>query len=579
VTEGEIPRPPDGNDPPSEGAAADSAAADIAAAHSAAAHSAAANRAASAAERTRPPHRWLPPVAVALAGVLLFLVYLRLSWTVAANSDGASNVLQAWDMLHGNLLLHGWLLGDVTFYTTELPQYMLIESVLGRHGDVIHAAAAMSYTLVVVLGALLAKGRATGREALARMLITAGIMLAPQVGNGVYVLESSPGHIGTAVPLLATWLVLDRAGRRWWVPPVVGAMLAWVLVADSVTLYAGIAPLAVACGARAYRHVVMERRPVASAWFELSLVAAAAAAIPVASAALAIIHGHQGFAPAPVDNTLASGTQLVQHASATFEGVLLLFSADFLGLHLGLTAAGAMLHVVGLGLAAWATWLGIQGYFRARDSRDLVVPVLAAAVIINLAAYTLSNLVFDAKSSREMAAVLPFAAVLAGRLLAARLMSARLLPALSMVLAGYLLILANSVVQPSLPTQNQQVADWLVAHHLRYGLGGYWQASSITVGSGARAEVRPVNLTHAVKGRATMSASRESQASWYDPRLHDATFLVLGPTRSPVTDFIGTVADMRAIFGPPAHLYHFGQVTVLTYNKNLLSGLSPGRPG
>jgi hypothetical protein len=514
------------------------------------------------------------PTAVALAGVALFLVYLRLSWTVPANSDGVGNVLQAWDMLHGNLLLHGWSLSDTSFYTTELPQYMLIVTVLGRHAHVIHVGSAMSYTLVVILGALLAKGRATGREALARMLITAGIMLAPQVGNGVYVLQSSPGHIGTAVPLLATWLVLDRAGRRWWVPPVVGAMLAWVLVAAAVTLYAGIAPLAVACGVRAYRRVVMERRPVASAWFELSLAAAGLAAIPVASLALAVIHAHHGFAVAPVQSTLASGTQLVQHASATFEGVLLLFGADFLGLHLGFTALGALLHVAGLGLAAWATWLGFRAYFRTRDSGDLVVAVLTAAVIINMVAYTLSALAVDAKSSREMTAVLPFAAVLAGRLLATRLIAARMLPVLSAVLAGYLLTLASGVTQPALPAENQPVADWLVAHHLRYGLGGYWQAGSITLGSGTQAEVRQVRVV-----RGTIVRNRwESQASWYDPRRHDATFLVLGPGQ-PGTPSIGTVADMRAIFGPPAHVYHLGRITVLTYDKtNLLRSLSPQPP-
>ena len=153
-------------------------------------------------------------MAVTLAVALLLLAYLRVSWTVAANSDGAGNVLQAWDMLHGNLVLHGWSLSDTSFYTTELPQYMLIVSVLGRHGDVIHVASAMTYTLVVVAAALLAKGHAAGREGLARMLIAAGIMVAPQLGTGAAVLESSPGHIGTSVPILATWLVLDRAPRR-----------------------------------------------------------------------------------------------------------------------------------------------------------------------------------------------------------------------------------------------------------------------------------------------------------------------------------------------------------------------------
>ena len=34
-------------------------------------------------------------------------------------------------MLHGNLLLHNWWVSDVSFYTTELPQYMLIDALPG----------------------------------------------------------------------------------------------------------------------------------------------------------------------------------------------------------------------------------------------------------------------------------------------------------------------------------------------------------------------------------------------------------------------------------------------------------------
>ena len=87
--------------------------------------------------------------AWAVAGLILFACYWRLSWTVAVNSDGAGNALQAWDMLHGNLLLHGWKLSDVSFYTTELPEYMLVELALGLSANVVHVAAAATYTLVV----------------------------------------------------------------------------------------------------------------------------------------------------------------------------------------------------------------------------------------------------------------------------------------------------------------------------------------------------------------------------------------------------------------------------------------------
>src|SRR5258708_32380227 len=70
---------------------------------------------------------WVPWAAFAVGGVVLFFAYLRLAWLMPTRSDGASQALQAWAMLHGNVLLHGWSLSDVSFYTTELPEYMLIE--------------------------------------------------------------------------------------------------------------------------------------------------------------------------------------------------------------------------------------------------------------------------------------------------------------------------------------------------------------------------------------------------------------------------------------------------------------------
>ena len=147
---------------------------------------------------------------VVLAAAVLFFCYWRQSLAVPLSSDGAGNVLQAWDMLHGNLLLHNWWVSDVSFYTTELPQYMLIEALTGLGPWVVHVAAAMTYTLLVLLAALLAKGSARGAPGCARALLAAGLMLSPQLSATSIVLLS-PDHTGTAVPLLATWLLIDRA--------------------------------------------------------------------------------------------------------------------------------------------------------------------------------------------------------------------------------------------------------------------------------------------------------------------------------------------------------------------------------
>src|ERR1700730_3604808 len=167
-------------------------------------------------ERKRVPRRRpiaFPPglrvAAVALAAGLLFLGYLRVSWTVAATSDGAAQALQARDMLAGNWLLHGWTVSDVSFYTTELPEYVLVELVRPFGTGVIHVAAAVTYTLLVLAACWLARARARGPEGLVRGVIAAGIMLAPQLGYGAFVLLLSPDHVGTQVPLLLGWLLLD----------------------------------------------------------------------------------------------------------------------------------------------------------------------------------------------------------------------------------------------------------------------------------------------------------------------------------------------------------------------------------
>src|ERR1700722_20183608 len=131
----------------------------------------------------RQSRSWRPWAGVtAGAAVVLMYCYLRIAGTVPVLSDGAANALQAQDMLHGNLLLAGWWVTDVSFLTTELPQYALVIAAAGLRPEVVHICAAITYTLLVLLVAYVARGRATGAEAVVRALVAAGIMLAPELG-------------------------------------------------------------------------------------------------------------------------------------------------------------------------------------------------------------------------------------------------------------------------------------------------------------------------------------------------------------------------------------------------------------
>jgi hypothetical protein len=497
------------------------------------------------------------------AGAFLYGCYLHISRTVPVDSDGAANALQAWDMLHGNLLLHGWRLSDVSFYTTELPEYMLIELARGLQPDVVHVAGAITFTLLVLLAAMLAKGRRRGREGAVRMGIAAGIMLAPQLGSGVYVLMLDPDHVGTSVPVLLVWLLLDRAPRRWYVPLAVTALLTWAQVADSMATIIGALPLLVVCGTRCYHRIVAARRPPGDWWFELSVAAGALISAVAAKAALTLIAGRGGFRVWPVSSQLTSFSALPGHLLLAAHGLLLLFGADFFGGHLGLAAVLAMLHWTGLALAAAAVWVAARRF----AGGDLVTQVLVAAVVIDLAGYVCGTRAVDLHSTREIVAVLPFSAVLAARLLARRLDAARMVPALLIAASGYLLCLGQEMAQPAQPAQGQQLASWLAARHLDYGLAGYWQAASTTLASRGAVQVLPVQ-----SWRGTISRGGwETDAAWYDPLRHTATFLVLPPGQ-PGLGYPWSY-DARATFGQPARIYDDGPYTVLVWNRNLLTGL------
>ena len=515
--------------------------------------------------------------AVVLAAAVLFACYWRQSLTQPISSDGAANALQAWDMLHGNLLLHGWLLSDVSFYTTELPQYMLIEAIRGLGPGVVNLAAAMTYTLLVLLAGLLAKGDAGGREGRARFLLAAGIVLAPQL-SATSTLLQAPDHTGTAVALLVVWLVIDRARPHWLVPVAVCVMLAWIMAADSIVLLTGIVPIAVAAGARAARALAKRAEPD---WHELSLAAAAILAGVFGAMAPLIIRAAGGYTTAPVPGHIVGLDRLPGAARVTFHAALNIFGANVVAAHSALELAFAVLHLAGAALAAWAACLAALRFFRARE---LLVPALAVAIAVNLAAFLLTAQALAA--TREIAAVLPLGAVLAGRLLAAaaagprrwpRLLAGKALrvplrPVLAVVAAGYLAALGYGAAQPAVPAMSEPLATWLAARGYSHGLAGYWQAGSTTLDAGARVSVSSVG--HGPGGR-VVPGHWETSTLQYDPSRQYADFVVVKDSGTYSTRWLRGAAERT--FGPPRQTYVVGPYTIMTWHANLLTRLGRHR--
>ncbi len=568
--------------------------------------------------------RWAGAALFLLVVVVLFDAYLHLSKTYPENSDEANILLMANDMLHGNVYLSHWYVSDVPFITTELPQITLLVWLFGLHLNTAHIAAAVTYTLVVAVGMLLAKGRAHGWAAVARMALALAIMLAPQPGVGIFVVIFSVGHIGTALPVMLTWLVLDRLGRKPYVPVLVAVLLAWALMADPLVLVIALYPLLAVClarvvtglftgarhggGLRGMRQGVLGRR------LELSLAAGAGVAYLIVALGRQLLAMAGGYVQQPVPFQLDPARNWWWQARVVVHGLLEMFGAYFvpgnwinylkLGDYVaepapsGLDQAIALTHVLGVVLAVWGA-CAIARRFFFRDA-DFVSQLLLAGIVANLAAYIPSTLAFATPLNvREVAPVLPFAAVLAGRMLGDRLLTG---PLAAVRLPGFLLAGATpyagsgradgagdavpdgqaaTVTAPAAPgpetgiTPQREVrgkdprrrslrlrlvaiplvalfgwysyglfrqadtpaapqplaglAAYLEANHLSYGLGGYWDASIITVETGGKVTIRAVTTT------CLQPYLWESKTDWYSARLHSANFILL--SQEPVNGF------------------------------------------
>jgi hypothetical protein len=408
---------------------------------------------------------------------LLFFCYLRVAGTVRVNSDAAGLVLQASDMLHGNLLLHGWWDTDVSFITTELPEYAGVTAVAGVRPEVVHICAALTYTLLVLLAAFVARGRARGTEGVVRALLAAGVMLAPQPTGPTPVLLGSPDHVGTALPLLLLLLLLDRApdpralARRY--IPVCGAicvataaLLAWTIVGDPLAEVVGVVPLVLACLLRAVRigaiRLMRARRLTASgagrasgagdpvtedpgaadpaagdrgaadiswraACYQLLLAGAAAAAFPLARLANSLIREHYGYQLGPNLYGLLPWHAMVRNAPIIWRSFLVLFGADYADVSGAGNVAFALLHLAGVAVVIAGVAFGVWRLLvlpRATRAGDLVADFLVVAVVVNIAAYFVFVQPYDIYTAHEIGPVLSLGAALAGRVLGGPLLRA-----------------------------------------------------------------------------------------------------------------------------------------------------------
>lgn len=373
--------------------------------------------------------------------------------------------------------------------------------------------------------------------------------------------------------------------ERWWVPVVVCALLAWTQVGDGLTLVAATAPIAGVAVVR-LAMLAVRRRPLAEYRYDALLFAAAAVSYELASLAQKAIRALGGFDLRSLPQQLiAPGSEIRGNAHVLLQSISLLFGANSPDQAHPQLIRIAELHWAGLALAAAGLAVAVVTFFLPRTDR--VSQIVTAATLATLAAGVFTTLVQALDHAHEVAILLPFGAVLAGRMLppvvagwAGTLVSgeprpprrARVTrvawvagPVLAAWLAASLAALVYAATWAPLGPPYARLTNWLVSHHYTEGLADYWEANSVTVASGGKVVVAPVTPSAGSVRR------WEAWDGWYDPAHRKASFVIAA--EHPATTQGGglSIRVVRRYYGRPAREYTVGPYTVMVYDYNLLT--------
>jgi hypothetical protein len=516
--------------------------------------------------------RWAAMAAWIGAGLALYAFFVRISFSARVNSDGSNNALQAWDLVHGHFLLHGWHIGDATFYFFELPLNGIIELTVGLGDLAAHLASAMTYLIVAACAAALAVAGGVGASRAVRCAVVVTVLAVPLLATpGVWLLLEEPDHVGTSVFILVSFLLVDRAPSRWYSAPLLCVILCAGQISDLTVRYVAVPAIVAVC---AYQMLASRRLRSLDA----ALAVAAAASVPLESILSRLVVRLGGFSMVAPKAKLSSPRLWPQHASVTWLDVRILFGAvtqpdarlGSLSAALGWICLLAALF--GLGRVAW-TWR------RASRAEQL----LGLAIIFNVGVYVISVMP-EVGVSHEIAAVLPCGAILAARGLGpARITGTRrAVAAVAATALVALLPLAAAASRPAVGASTgpetgaatAPLSSWLAAHGLTYGIGGYWDASVVTLQSGDKVRIRAVDIHPNVNapGWKINIPGWETNALWYNPSRYRATFAVADVhDRYPAAAF-------EQFFGKPASTYRVAHWVVLVYRKNLLEQVLPMLP-
>ena len=504
-------------------------------------------------------------------GVYLFFAFAQ----IPMDSDFASLVLEAQDILDGNLFLKDWNLTGVTFLFSEIPFYLLGTAIFGVSTKAYLAASSAMLFFLFLLGYLLLENR---KKPLT-LLLYFGFAAFPSA----FLLYSARAHVAIFGLCFAAILCLKKLTdkQRSFSKPGLLYTLYFLIIAlgtasDTFILPVLAIPVILYCLRMLFSNKIQS---VSRMWWILGLTLAGILAGKLIETGYIAI-GHAALNSRTASVSFTPFNEIPETILLFFELLLRLFNGSPDGLQvfsLDTIAAGLHIQVMiwGIGMVIRSMKKFIKG-----DQED-PVSILLSLGILCLSVFLIVVPFLGGDSTGRYMSYFPvaFAVLIIRQLQEEKILSRRFyqekIPiAIPVAILACLLIISS--VRPisfsRVPTPQDRLATFLKDNNLTEGYADFWNANHVVVASENTVHPRAIHFDPVDGVEAARPYDWFNKNQWYPNP--EANFIVTA------SDPYGSVNEDNILkyFGTPLEKIHFVPYNIYVYPKGISENLLTAGP-
>ncbi len=479
---------------------------------------------------------------------------------VGIDSDYSNLVLEANDILSGNVFLSGWNLTGISFITTDLPYFVFGALFSGISAGTYYIAIIAMYIVLVFSALLLLRqnGKALG-------IVETAVFLAVGGFPTVYACSVLRAHTAAASLIffaLFTFECYKKNQKS--LPLIAGAVfVALATCGDSLALIIGVVPIIIYCARFLFTGGKIHRRNM---FILLSAISGTILGVILESVYIGI--GDTNKNSFLKERLFVTAAEMPQKISLLLEILLGVNGADFFGKPIvALSTLIYFIRTVLIILVAYVIFRSIKAFIFSRNC-DFICFVLSAGAVITLVILSVTTIIADAQSGRYIGYFPIMSAVLVIRYFSINppdLLRKRL--SFPIVTAVSILICALSFIPPSYSaTEGPQyeLAHFLEESGLENGYAQFWHASHTTVASENRVKVRAAIYD---RQEHICGFNWFCKDEWYSPEY--ANYIVIENSDPDDVSFGITQKNVLKCLGKPSKRLTCGNYTIFVYNRNI----------